>query len=80
MITIGSHIRTNKEYEKKMYEPLYREKILEGLVLAIDKNGVVTYKLLKSSCDFSKRFTYHMNTWKAESIHRIGLTWLEEKN
>lgn len=78
MIKIGSYIRTNKEYDTKMYEPLYHEKILKGKVLDIDKNNVVTYEIIQSSCDFSKKFNYHMNRWKVGNINTIGLGWLEE--
>lgn len=79
-ITIGSHVRTNKEYDNKMYDPLYREKILDALALDIDKDNVDTCKLIKSSYDFSKRFNYHMNSWEIGSIHRVGLSWLELKD
>ena len=78
MIKIGTHIKTTEEYEEKLYEPLYFEKILDGEVLHIDKDNVVTYKLLESSCNFNKKFNYHMNTWKVGSIKTIGLGWLEE--
>ena len=78
-IKIGSHIRTRKEYESKMYEPLYHEKILDGIVLDIDKDNIVTYKIIESSCDFSQRFNYHMDKWKSGSIKNTGLGWLELK-
>lgn len=76
-ISIGSHIKTTKEYRKKMYEPLYHEEILDGIVLNIDSSNVVTYKLIKSSCNFNEKFNYHMEKWKEGTIHHIGLTWLE---
>jgi len=79
-IKVGDHIKTSEEFYKKMYEPLYHEKILDGKVLNIDKNNVVTYELIKSSCDFSKPFNYHMNTWKEGSVHEIGLGWIELKD
>lgn len=78
MIKIGSYIKTNKEYEDKMYEPLYFEKILKGKVLGIDKDNVVTYEIIESSCDFSKRFNFHMDRWRKGIIDKIGLGWLEE--
>lgn len=78
-IKVGSHIRTNKEYENKIYESLYHEKILDAVVLDIDENDIVTYKLMESSCDFTKRFNYHMNSWKVGTIKTIGLGWLELK-
>ncbi|MGL6184843.1 MAG: hypothetical protein ACRC1T_05630 [Clostridium chrysemydis] len=78
MIKIGSYIKTNKEYEEKLYEPLYFEKILKGKVLEIDKDNVVTYELIESSCDFSKRFNFHMNRYKKGRTDKIGLCWLEE--
>lgn len=79
MIKIGDHIKTTKEYEEKMYEPLYFEKILDGEVLNVNKDNVVTVKLIETSCNFNKKFDYHMNTWKVGSIHEIGLGWLEKK-
>jgi hypothetical protein len=78
MIQIGSHVKTTEEYKNKMYEPLYHEKILDGEVLDINKDNVVTIKLIETSCDFSKRFNYHMNTWKVGNMIEIGLGWLEE--
>lgn len=78
MIGIGSYIKTTKEYDEKMYEPLYFEKILKGRVLEIDKDNVVTYELLETSCDFSQRFNYHMRRYKKGTINKIGLSWLEE--
>lgn len=78
MIKLGSYIKTNKEYENKMYEPLYSEKILKGKVLDIDKDDVVTYELIESSCDFSKTFNFHMESWRKGEIKKIGLGWLEE--
>ena len=33
MIEIGSHIKTTEEYKNKIYEPLYHEIILDGIVL-----------------------------------------------
>ncbi len=78
MIKIGSYIKTNKEYEDKMYEPLYFEKILKGKVLGVDKDNVVTYEIIESSCDFSKRFNFHMDRWRKGIIDKIGLGWLEE--
>lgn len=79
MIKVGNHIKTTKEYEQKMYEPLYHEMILDGIVLSIDKSNVVTYELIESSCDFNKRFNYHMNSWKKGTIKTIGMGWLEKK-
>ena len=79
IITIGSHIQTTEEYKKKMYNPLYSEEILDGIVLNIDNSNVVTYKLLKSSCNFNKKFNYHMESWKEGSIKEIGLGWLKLK-
>lgn len=78
MIKIGSYIKTNKKYNEKMYEPLYHEKILKGKVLSIDKDNVVKYELIESSCDFSKKFNHHMNSWREGNIKTIGLNWLEE--
>lgn len=78
-ITIGSHIQTTEEYKEKMYEPLYHEEILDGVVLSIDSSDVVTYRLLKSTCNFNKRFNYHMNNWKEGTIKTIGLGWLKLK-
>lgn len=80
MIKVGDHIKTNKEYKSKMYEPLYNELILDGIVLDIDEYDVVTYKLINSTCDFNKKFNYHMNKWKVGSINKIGLGWLELKD
>lgn len=74
MIEIGSYIKTNNEYDTKMYEPLYHEKILKGKVLDIDKNNVVTYEVIQSSCDFSEKFNQHMNKWKVGNINTIGLS------
>lgn len=79
MIKIGDHVKTTKEYEEKMYEPLYFEKILDGEVLNINKDNVVTIKLIVTSCDFNKRFNFHMNTWKTGLTHTIGYGWLEKK-
>lgn len=39
---IGKHIQTTEEYKKKMYEALYHEEILDGVVIDIDENNVVT--------------------------------------
>ncbi|MGL4573092.1 MAG: hypothetical protein ACRCVJ_18775 [Clostridium sp.] len=78
MIGTGSYIKTTKEYDEKMYEPLYFEKILKGRVLEIDKDNVVTYEVLETSCDFSQRFNYHMRRYKKGNIDKIGLGWLEE--
>ena len=80
MIKVGDHIKTNKEYKSKMYEPLYNELILDGIVLDIDEYDVVTYKLINSTCDFNKKFNYHMNKWEVGSINEIGLGWLELKD
>lgn len=76
-ITTGSLVKTNNKYRDKMYEPLYHEEILEAVVLNIDKDSVVTCKLLKTSCNFNKRFNYHMEKWREGKIHQIGLSWLE---
>lgn len=76
-ITIGNHVKTNQKFRNKMYEPLYAEEILEAIVLGIDKDEVVTCKLLKTSCNFNKRFNYHMEKWHEGEIHQIGLSWLE---
>lgn len=78
-IKVGDHIKTNKEFNEKMYEPLYCEKILDGEVLSIDKDGLITYKLLESTCDFKGRFNYHMFKWQKESIHNISSRWVELK-
>ena len=76
-ITMGSLVKTNNKYRDKMYEPLYHEEILEAVVLNIGKDNIATLKLLKTSCDFSKRFNYHMEKWYEGRIHQIGLSWLE---
>lgn len=78
-IEIGSHIQTTEEYKKKMYEPLYHEEILDGIVLNIDNSNVVTYKLIKSTCNFNAKFNYHMESWKEGNIKTIGLGWLKLK-
>lgn len=78
-IKVGEHIKTSSKYNEKMYEPLYHEKILDGIVLSIDENNVVTYELIESSCDFSKKFNYHMERWYKGTVHQIGLGWLELK-
>lgn len=54
------------------------KKILKGKVLSINKDNVVTYEIIQSSCDFSKKFNFHMNRWKTGNIEKIGLGWLEE--
>lgn len=76
-IKVGDHIKTTKEYAEKLYEPLYHEAILDGVVLSIDENDVVTYELIESTCNFNKRFNYHMNSWQKGTIRHIGLGWLE---
>lgn len=78
MIKVGDHIKTNYKYNEKMYEELYHEKILDGIVLSIDENNIVTYKLIKSSCNFNKRFNYLMYNWEEGSIKTIGLGWLDK--
>lgn len=78
-IIIGSHIQTTEDYKNKMYEPLYCEEILDGVVLNIDNSGVVTYRLLKSTCNFNNKFNYHMESWKEGNIRTIGLGWLKLK-
>lgn len=78
-ITIGSHIQTTEWYKESMYEPLYFEEILDGVVLDIDSSDVVTYKLIKSTCNFNAKFNYHMKSWEKGSIKYIGLGWLKLK-
>lgn len=60
-----------------MYEPLHFEEILDGEIISIDKNDVVTFKLIKSTCNFNQRFNYHIESWRAGTIHTIGKGWLE---
>lgn len=78
-IEIGSHIQTTEEYKKLIYEPLYFEEILDGIVLDIDSSNVVTYKLIKSTCNFNAKFNHHMKCWKEGNIKTIGLGWLKLK-
>lgn len=78
-IAVGSHIKTTKEYKEKMYEPLYFEEILDGIVINIDKDNVVTYELIDSTCNFKARFNHHMNSWRVGNVKHIGLGWLELK-
>ena len=78
-ITTGSHIQTTEEYREKMYEPLYHEEVLDGVVLNIDDSNVITYKLLKSTCDFNAKFNYHMKSWEEGNIKTIVLGWIKLK-
>lgn len=77
-IKINDHVKTTKEFNTSLYEPLYNEKILDAIVLDINDYEVVTLKIIKSSCDFSQKFNFHMDKWKTGFIHNIGAYWLEK--
>ena len=78
-IRIGDHVKTNSMYKFRLYEPLYHEEIFDAIVLDIDKSNVVTLELVETSCNFYRKFDYHMNKWKCGCVTKIGMGWLEKK-
>lgn len=77
-IKVGDIIKTTEEYKNTLYEPLYHEEILKGVVTEID-DTIATVRIIESTCDFSKRFNFHMKKWEEGIAHQISVYWLEKE-